>query len=287
MTERILQTFTEWVGPADQYSAEELRDICCTSVDLDPCAKVGKVSPWAGYSSEPPADLPADPLRRAVIVELVGPDGDCGEKHEEWQGANNCCEGVEPLAKDAETSATIAPINGSFTVAVTGGRTPLLWSVRGVGFFTDRNHRYRDAETTGRGLTVYTQDACGFCSIVVSDGCTATEFFIRATGGAWEYVERCDSSGCHYGGWEGEQQFVVERGYERIVYVTSVGCVDLFFGSGAGECGNLFLDEVEGIVDPEDASEVLCFTIFAGQPLCTAHCLLCVKIKITYTWSCS
>lgn len=195
---RILNTHTEWIDPDDPYTEEEILDICCSETGINPCAKTGRVSPWSGYDGSEPHDLPDDPFRRRVIVELVGgPEdgGPCGELHEEWSDANNCCDGVLALVWDDALSGEVVGDWDTVRVAVAGGRGPYYWEVRGNGFFIDAGRHYRDIETMSPELTIYTADACGLCKVTVTDGCSKTVGALRSVNGSWgPYEQVCGSN---------------------------------------------------------------------------------------------
>lgn len=186
MAERILNTYTEWQDPESALGEDDIREFCCTDTEVDPCSEVGRVSPWSGVGNEPPDDLPDDPRRMQVHVELVGPAGPCGELHEEWTDRNSCCAAAEPLVWDDVNSIEVIADNSWGDVRVVGDYDELHWKLRGQGFYTDQGRRYREAITYGPSLRIFTGDACGPCLIEVTDGCTVLSgYFVRSATGEW------------------------------------------------------------------------------------------------------
>lgn len=194
MTKRILNTYTEYVEPLDTFTEDEQMDQCCETVLADLCADVGKTE---AYESADSSELDLDALlneARAANPGLtingvqlidVGPTGDCGEKHTEWTGRLNCCDGVEPLEWDSDNSIDVIVDDSKGIVSFTGGKLPLTVSVRGSGFFINAKGD-RDAVLSGRSFFIYTGDACGTGSYTVTDGCTTAKGTVKSTDGVWE-----------------------------------------------------------------------------------------------------
>lgn len=192
MTRRILNTITEYVEPSDLFTEEEQLDQCCERVSADPCVEVGRVDP---YISADTADLnlekllnearAAHPGVKIVGVQVVdkGPSGDCGTMYTDWSGRENCCDEVEPLAWDYENSAEVIDDFSAASVAVVGGRFPLAVKVRGSGFYLGSDKKARDGVVNSGDIIISTLEACGTCSIFVSDGCTTVVGKVRSTNG--------------------------------------------------------------------------------------------------------
>lgn len=199
---RILNTTYEPVPPPDPMIAEEILDLCCTEVPFDPCAKVGKVSVYQGAEQEDWDFDPDEELRRAQAEEAwknsgrrivsVSTEGvgnrsgkPCGKKYETWDGHNNCCDFVEPMAWDAETSTEVLAPGTRGIVGVTGGAPPYHWSVRGNGFSLD-GYNLRDGWTDTPYTWIYAHDfACGTAPIEVTDGCSTINAAIYSSVGEW------------------------------------------------------------------------------------------------------
>lgn len=193
---RIINTHSEAVPPDNPMTAEEIVDLCCEEVPFDPCANVGRVSPYTGAEMEDWNFDPAEELAKAqadnpriisVSTEGIGnrPGEPCGKKYESWEGKNNCCDLVEPMSWDDENSAEVIEPGSRVIVGITGGKPPFYVSVRGEGFTLD-GYRIRDGWTDTRLFWVYaTGFACGWCPITVSDGCSEVRGGLRSTLGEW------------------------------------------------------------------------------------------------------
>ncbi|MCB2218050.1 MAG: hypothetical protein KQH59_18465 [Desulfobulbaceae bacterium] len=197
---RIIATEVEYepLSEEERFTEEEQLDQCCEEVSVDECADVGKVSRFISRDQEE-WDFDPDALaaeyeqqygKRFLGVELhaVGPQGDCGVKEERWEGRLNCCDEVEPLVYDFDDSADVLVPGTSGVIRFTGGRLPVLVSVRGNGFSLD-GYNQRDGWVDGptRAFRVYAHDfACGTCPITLSDGCSVDSGEVRATVGQWD-----------------------------------------------------------------------------------------------------
>ena len=123
-------------------------------------------------------------------IEFIGlgpitPEG-CGTKYEETKIVqHNCCDEVEPMAWDTETSGDVVAPGSRVLVGVTGGHAPYHWSVRGQGFSLD-GATLRDGTTDTNYVWIYASDlACGYCPIEVNDGCSIVNDGIKSTDGEW------------------------------------------------------------------------------------------------------
>lgn len=194
MAEKVIRnTYTTYTGPDDLFTEAEQIEQCCEEVDVDICADVGKTEI---YTSAPIADFEEkiDEIRskygniRNVYVETIGPNGPCGERHTTWVANKVCCEDVTPLTWNFDDSVEVLTDNSSGVVAVLGGRSPYRWKLRGSGFFVDAGKTRREAVTETDYLVVFTSDACGACTIEVTDGCSTTTGQVASTDGYWDYV---------------------------------------------------------------------------------------------------
>jgi hypothetical protein len=108
---------------------------------------------------------------------------------------NNCCDEVEPLAFDWDSSVEVLEPDSSGFVSFTGGRLPALVKIRGNGFSLD-GYNTRDAWTYHRTFRVYAHAmACGTAPIAIDDGCTVASGAVRSslghwTGGCYRYHEK-------------------------------------------------------------------------------------------------
>jgi hypothetical protein len=181
-------------------TAEEIRDLCCTDVQFDPCAKEGRVSDYNGaekedYNFDPDRDLEQaradNPDKQILSVRTIGINGPkpgkpCGKRYQKWTGKNNCCDGVEAITYDWDRSVEVLPDGYRGRVYVTGGMAPYYWEIRGQGMGFDFGGMYRNIITNTPWVDVYaTEFACGWCPITVTDGCSVASGGIRSTTGNW------------------------------------------------------------------------------------------------------
>lgn len=133
--------------------------------------------------SQPWIDIWGPKLR---ITPISPPGGICGN----WTirqevRSSNCCDGVDPLVWDTETSPEVMSPNSSAIIGVIGGgRYPYEWTVAGQGFQFQNGSK----KITTVGNRIYLAalpTACGTASITVSDGCTTVTVGIRCTQGKW------------------------------------------------------------------------------------------------------
>lgn len=146
-----------------------------------------------------PGGKPIDPKVEAKYkvewgsrVEFVGispEDNNCGTiKTVIMDTARSCCDFVTPIVWDNEFSVEILADNSQGVIRVSGGRLPFTVSVRGSGFYLDRSRTMRDAIVHSGDFLIYTGQACGYCVVTVSDGCSTVVGGIRSTNGKWEAI---------------------------------------------------------------------------------------------------
>lgn len=166
------------------------------------------VVPYVGTDQEffDRADWPAG----TIFMPVGSADGRCGEQTIKQDiAAKNCCDGVPELVWDYNGSAEVVGQDSKCTVQVTGGTLPLTVSIRGYGFYLDKNLTIRDAIYETNVITIHTNgEACGSCQIYITDGCSSVGNAIRCTVGAWELIEgdeTCRATGLgtytYLGGW--------------------------------------------------------------------------------------
>lgn len=231
MSKRILNTYTDYKYPTDLFTEAEQIDQCCEKVDCDPCVEVGKVEVYNSAESEE-LDLPGmlasaraeNPDKYITGAKLidVGPTGPCGEMHTTWTGRLNCCDGVEPLVWDSDNSVGIIADMSSGIVVVTGGRLPFQVSVRGSGFYLDQKNA-REGVVDGRNIRIYTSDACGSCTVTISDGCSVVVHKIKSTNGQWVTEYYNNSGGVN--GYHTDTDDI--PGYPNGCVVTGTGTSDI------------------------------------------------------------
>jgi hypothetical protein len=197
---RIISTEIEYseLSESEKFTAEEQIDQCCEEVSVDECADVGKVSPYVSADQEDwdfdPDEITAQYKKtygeKFLGVELiaVGPEGNCGEKHETWEGRLDCCDEVDEIVFDWDSSVEVLEPGSSGIVSFTGGRLPALVKIRGNGFSLD-GYSLRDAWTYSRSFRVYAHEiACGFAPITIDDGCTVAQGGVRSSLGEWVLI---------------------------------------------------------------------------------------------------
>ena len=215
---RIINTYREPVPPSDVLSPEDILRICCKPTPVDECSEVGRLSPYEGADAEhrdfdEQAALEQaraeNPGKRIIGVRAEGigarPGQPCGEMHEKWTGALNCCDEVEPMVWDSESSVEVLAPGTRGIVGVIGGAPPYHWSVRGTGFSLNPYGNLRDGFTDTPYVWIYALPlACGFAPIEVTDGCSVAHGGIRSTIGKWVedvYAQPCDVPGVGVGTW--------------------------------------------------------------------------------------
>jgi hypothetical protein len=119
------------------------------------------------------------------FIALSPEDGKCGENIVKQNVvAKSCCDEVLELVYDSANSVSVLADNSSGIVAVLDGKLPLTVSVRGSGFFLTAAGA-KDGTVTGRNFRIYTQDACGSCTVTISDGCSTVSGSLKAVDGIW------------------------------------------------------------------------------------------------------
>jgi len=128
-----------------------------------------------------------------IALGPITPEG-CGAIYtEQIVRPQNCCEDATPIVWDYESSVEVLADYSSGLVFVTGGRAPYRWQIRGVGMTFD-NYSLREAETDVPWIRVYVGDACGWCPIEVTDGCSIANGGVRSTNGSWVLTFQGDGS---------------------------------------------------------------------------------------------
>ena len=163
------------------------REKCCVDGQHDGCRiRTSRIEGGKRLSDE---TINRMTLEWPGPIEFIGlgpitPAG-CGTRYEETViRPQNCCEDATPIAWDYDSSVEVLADYSSGLVFVTGGRAPYRWQIRVVGMTFD-NYALRDAETDVPYIRVYAGDACGWCPIEVTDGCSIANGGIRSTNGQW------------------------------------------------------------------------------------------------------
>jgi hypothetical protein len=97
-----------------------------------------------------------------------------------------CCDDVHDLPSwDSENPETIGPDHEA-VVVVNGGCGPFEWEVNGSGFWLDAGYTTTYATTDTGSVTVYSDGACGTCSVLCVDDCKdSVTGYLRCTDGDW------------------------------------------------------------------------------------------------------
>ncbi len=120
-------------------------------------------------------------------IEFIGlgpitPAG-CGTRYEETViRQKSCCDEVEPMVWDGDTSVEVLTPGTSGIVGVTGGSGNYHWSVRGTDFWLDAAHTQRDGVSDTPYVWIYAgPNSCGIGPIEVTDGCSVITSYVRST----------------------------------------------------------------------------------------------------------
>ncbi len=177
----------------DVHDPEFFKSKCCF-----PAAELGKDLPqcrtetriYKGNAAMSPNDIAHYRNMYGSKVKFIprgARQGYCGEHSKHQQVTQrDCCEGVETIVWDDEESVQVLADYTSGEVFVIGGKAPYSWEVRGDGFYTNSTYTKRDVITNDRSMRVYTENACGTCTIYVTDGCSSTTGIVVAADGVWE-----------------------------------------------------------------------------------------------------
>ncbi len=192
----IISTEIEYVVPGPWITPEKAADICCKDVPIPQCKK--KVGPWNGYSQEEALKKCGVKIGRdgrdsdgypvEIIWVGVPKNGICGTIETTIQtNSNDCCDGVEPLVYDDDSSVDVMDHNSIGIVSFEGGKYPVTVDISGEGFWLNRNRNSKSIMIyAGDAFAVYTDDkACGMCQVDISDGCSVTSGSIRSIAGEW------------------------------------------------------------------------------------------------------
>ncbi|MFZ3049008.1 MAG: hypothetical protein WA151_24080, partial [Desulfatirhabdiaceae bacterium] len=165
---------------------------CCVPGSFDGCrTRTSRIEGGKDLSEETRAQMTADWPGPIEFIGLgpITPAG-CGTRYEKTKILqHNCCDEVEPMAWDTDTSAEVLAPGTSGIVGVTGGSGQYHWSVRGVDVWLDPAHTLRDGVTKTGYTMIYTgPNFCGFSPIEVADGCSIVNHGVRSTVGKWVLI---------------------------------------------------------------------------------------------------
>jgi hypothetical protein len=171
---------------------------CCVPGSHDGCrVRTSRLEGGKGLSPETITRMTAEWPGPIEFIGLgpITPEG-CGTRYEETKIIqHSCCDEVEPIEWDTETSVEVLAPGTYGIVGVTGGAPPYHWSIRGSGFALSADGRLRDGVTDTPYTYVYAlSTACGFAPITVDDGCSSVASGVRSTEGQWLEVDQFDSN---------------------------------------------------------------------------------------------
>ena|GEM_PF-5334582 len=184
---------------------------CCVPGLHDGCrTRTSRIEGGKGLSDATVARMTAEwpgPIE-FIGIGPITPAG-CGTRYEETKIIQrNCCDEVEPMVWDTDTSVEVLAPGTSGIVGVIGGHPPYYWSVRGNGFSLDGG-TMRDGVTDTPYVRIYAHSmACGFAPIEVFDGCSTVNDGLRSTVGGWVDISAlydlttCLLAGSHPADWE-------------------------------------------------------------------------------------
>jgi hypothetical protein len=119
----------------------------------------------------------------------------CGiwETYQDVQ-AKNCCDdpSYEDIEINEDDSAEVIADYSYGIVFWTKGISPYTVSVAGGGFYLDELYTVKSAVTENSYIRVFTEDACGTCTVTIDDGCSTVSHIIMADSGVWVF----DSNTC-------------------------------------------------------------------------------------------
>lgn len=179
---------------------EFYKKMCCAypTFDLPDCATYATLKPAEGLTDEDKTayrrNNDRDNISRIEFVAVgPGPEG-CGRiLTTQTVKQRNCCEDITDLEWNYDLSAYIVSPSSYVDVYVKNGARPLLWKLRGRGFWVNKEYTRREIATAENRLRIYADaTACGFCTITVDDDCTMIQSQVRSTQGQWVQIDPRD-----------------------------------------------------------------------------------------------
>lgn len=249
----VLEKYIGCPGESPYDSAaeakEEYKETCCVDGVPPECDKIYRT--YKGGKSVDKDDIKASYGDNVTLIP-VGPDGGvCGTWLTEYvKQQRNCCDDVSQLEWDYDLSFEVISNNDHDEVFIKGGTgtRPLTWKVRGNGFYVDPKFTKRDLVTYDNSLDIYTtDDACGPCTIFVTDGCSSVSVVVRCTVGVWVARPELDGLAVISGAGEGvpgqtcNGWLTRTEGRYRMFETVTAWCI--FDRPPGGDCVALGLDE--------------------------------------------
>ncbi len=198
-TERIIETIVEYRVQDPCKTAEEMEDICCEEwTPLTCCKQLGiirnglvDVDWWYGYSATELLDMYHPDMTEVeklyFRLDIIPRQNPCGYGITEWDvSPGRCCEEVEDVIVDEESSSEILPAGGSAIVYADGGKQLYTWTTSSGETFFENGTR-KEINSMGYVVVYATEDFCGSTNVIVDDGCSRDGAFLRSDIGSWVY----------------------------------------------------------------------------------------------------
>jgi hypothetical protein len=195
-----------WEGSTEEYYIEN----CCTPppygvgnfpFSLPKCKSTFRL--WlGGVGIEGGADkykalhnqtvrlIPVGPKERTPQGHII-----CGTiENRQEVDSKNCCDdpSYEDIEINEDDSAEVIADYSYGIVFWNKGISPYTVSVAGNGFYLDQLYAVKSAVTENQYIRVFTEDACGTCTVTIDDGCSTVSHIIMADSGVWVF----DSNTC-------------------------------------------------------------------------------------------
>lgn len=224
---RIIATETVVAEQGDPCkTAEQMEQICCGPRPKLQCCEevVGEIQGDTEKALENLGlTLDADGRDqdgRLIEIRWKTRKNPCGKVvHKYDLTPKNCCEEVEELAIDWESSVDVLEPGTRGLVSFTGGRLPVFVKIRGNGFTLD-GYNTREAWAHSRSFYVYAHEfACGSGPITLDDGCSVAQGSVRATVGQWDGL-------CIAWSIDGDEPQNISGNYRRLGTIGDCGTIE-------------------------------------------------------------
>lgn len=174
MARRIISTEIKY-GPVDEYTPDEVEELCCEPDTIDPCVKKGeKVEVFGNLTEEELIEknprlqdlIASSKINPLLEVRYASRQNPCGEKITKYRRTDTCCAdgSADPLIWDSFFS--LVQGGRTYRFCIKGGTPDYEWTVSGSGL-----------SITGSGECAILSVSECFClpgSVTVTDGCGET-----------------------------------------------------------------------------------------------------------------
>lgn len=182
--------FEQWECE-DTITAEEWAEQCCVSPAtgcMPSCLKVESV-----FNGPVGAEDDRGNEENVDVVVLMPDEGTpCGTITKTWSTTGGgCCDDVEEISINEDSSDEVIAPNGSATVVWSGGRPPFSISISGEGYSLERYKVVKEVENWPYwSAGAYADDvSCGVLTFTISDGCSEASWKVLNTEGRWIIYE--------------------------------------------------------------------------------------------------